>query len=277
MGLKDNTQIINSQNAYLLNKEIISQTKEITQKKALALTLVVEGNLINYISEIENLFLLMQKSVSKFPVSILWITDTKVVRNYKHIHPSSTFLTNVFYQKNFDKKETDYCLKRISFLKGSLLSKHILDRPLYLTGGFACTFHQFINSGDLLASEYVKTSLLEIKTEIELNSKIKNELITKEGLEFLNKTDLSGSEFESIKLSKDPTAQEINLLRFLQKNVNNSVSRDEIAQIIWRKSWNSKYSDWAIDKAISRLRKNIISPNYKIITVKNLGYELIKL
>lgn len=261
-----------SQNAYLLMQEIINQTQKITANKQVMISLVVEGKILNFLSEIENLFLILQKSTNN-KVSVLWITDSKISREHKATHPSSTFLTNILYQKNFNLEETQYCLTRIADLKGLKLNEIIMKNALEFTGGFACTFHQFINTGEILKSEYVKSSLFEIKKEVEL----KSDLVTDEGLIFLKKIDISEIEFESIKLKSNPTSQEINLIRFLQKNIEKPISRDEIAEVLWGKSWNTKYSDWAIDKAISRLRKNIISENYKIITVKNLGYELIKL
>ena len=51
----------------------------------------------------------------------------------------------------------------------------------------------------------------------------------------------------------------------LFRSLNTPLSRDEIAEIIWGKSWQSKYSDWALDKAISRLRRKINSPQYRIL------------
>lgn len=265
-----NSHAINSQNGYVLNNEIVTQVKRITETKSIIIGLVVDGKTKEFISEIENIFLLMQKTASNYPVAILWITDTKTARDHKHTHPSSTFLTNITFQKNFDKQETDYCLQRIATLKGEKISNVIINNSLDLTGGFACTFHQFVNTGDILKSDYVKSSLSEIQNEVRLN----NELVNKGGLHFIENLDIAEIEFESIKLRSNPTSQEINLIGVLQKNIGEPISRDQIAEAIWGKSWNTKYSDWAIDKAVSRLRKNILSGNYKVITVKNLGYEL---
>lgn len=271
---KDNIKLNSflSQNAYLLNQEVEQQITKISETKPVIISLVIEGKILEYLSEIENLFLILQKN-SDSKVSILWITDSKVAREYKVLHPSSTFLTNISYQKNFDLEETQHALKRISNLKGIKISKEILDNCLVLTGGFACTFHQFINGTDFNASEYVKSSLLQIKQEATKN----NDLVTTEGLSFLNSLQISDVDFESINLSSNPTAQEINLIRHFKEHINKPLTRDDIAKVIWGNTWTTKYSDWAIDKAISRLRKKILSENYKIITVKNLGYELIKI
>jgi len=55
------------------------------------------------------------------------------------------------------------------------------------------------------------------------------------------------------------------------------VSRDEIADILWGKQVDEKYSNWAIDKTISRIRKKLKLKHSKftIVTVKNKGYVVI--
>jgi DNA-binding winged helix-turn-helix (wHTH) protein len=54
------------------------------------------------------------------------------------------------------------------------------------------------------------------------------------------------------------------------------VGRDDIAKAIWRGEWTEKYSDWAIDKLVSKLKKKLIFSNYEILTIKNRGYQLMK-
>ncbi len=72
--------------------------------------------------------------------------------------------------------------------------------------------------------------------------------------------------------------QEYHLLfNFLQKE-RLVVSRDEIADILWSKSAEEKYSDWAIDQVISELRKSLkrlgIS-SQKLQTIRGRGYRWI--
>lgn len=82
----------------------------------------------------------------------------------------------------------------------------------------------------------------------------------------------------NFKISGNLTSQEIQLLNFLVEKINQIVSRDEIAASLWGKDWNEKYSDWAIDKLTSKIRSKIVpNPNLKLITVRNLGYKLIKI
>ena len=69
------------------------------------------------------------------------------------------------------------------------------------------------------------------------------------------------------------------VLSLLLKNKGKVVSREQIAEAVWRKGWQDKYSDWAIDKTISGLRKKLkklwIDPQI-IATVKTKGFKLVK-
>lgn len=278
---------LSCRDAYLLNNQLIGLIEKVSTKKKLVLIIALKKKALPYLKEIDNILVHCQKAAQKHPISILWNTDTEILRNYSAGHSSSTFLDNIFYHPSLDREETEHSLERIALSKGKNIPKKLLDRSHKLTGGFACMLHQFVNLIDLknlqefkdnlFSSDYVQKSLLDIKREIKINKNLLKFLTTEEGSDFIEKLDIAETEFSSIKLSKTPTAQEINLLELLQKNLQNPMSRDDIAKALWGKAWEKKYSDWAIDKAISRLRKNIKSPEYKLITVKNLGYELIKL
>lgn len=64
----------------------------------------------------------------------------------------------------------------------------------------------------------------------------------------------------------------------MRRRANGFISRDEIATILWKEeSYNDKYSDWAIDKMISRLREKLILGGlsaYNIKTLRGKGYQL---
>jgi DNA-binding response OmpR family regulator len=57
-----------------------------------------------------------------------------------------------------------------------------------------------------------------------------------------------------------------------------SVTRDEVASILWKKDVITKYSDWAIDKIISRIRKKIEidpkKPKY-LLTLRGVGFKFL--
>ncbi|MFC1780115.1 winged helix-turn-helix domain-containing protein [Patescibacteria group bacterium] len=79
-------------------------------------------------------------------------------------------------------------------------------------------------------------------------------------------------------LEKEPTSSEFKILNLLYKNKGNIVNREELAQAIWGKHTIEKYSDWAIDRTISRIRKKLGDPARKpkyIYTIKGRGLKLI--
>ena len=74
------------------------------------------------------------------------------------------------------------------------------------------------------------------------------------------------------KLSKN----EMELIDYLRNNVHKVVSREDLARVWWNNNWENKYSDWAIDQIIYRLRrkiKKIVIP-YKILSKNGQGFIL---
>ncbi|MBI5151151.1 MAG: winged helix-turn-helix transcriptional regulator [Candidatus Pacebacteria bacterium] len=67
------------------------------------------------------------------------------------------------------------------------------------------------------------------------------------------------------------------LIHEFLKRKNEVISREEIAQILWGEKYLEKYSDWAIDKTISRMRKNMEHHHSTISvqTIKGKGYQII--
>ncbi|MDD3648275.1 MAG: winged helix-turn-helix domain-containing protein [Candidatus Dojkabacteria bacterium] len=71
---------------------------------------------------------------------------------------------------------------------------------------------------------------------------------------------------------------EFDLLKYFFENSTLSVTRDEVASILWKKDVITKYSDWAIDKIISRIRKKIEidpkKPKY-LLTLRGVGFKFL--
>lgn len=259
------------QDAYLLDKELFELISKLTKKKEIVLILTLNNKALPFLKEIDRLMALCQKSTSKFPLTILWSVDTEVYRKYVKDRPSSTFSQNLFYFPTFTKDETEYSIKRILLSKS--INKNADKLAFEKTGGIAGLFHFLAN--DLWDEDLSQEIFKKLKNEIDNNKNIIDKLITKDAINLIEKNVKNITKFKSIKLLSNPTAQEINILNFLLEN-NTPVSRDDIAKILWGKSWNTKYSDWAIDKAISRLRKKIVGNEIKILTLKNFGYQLFK-
>lgn len=73
------------------------------------------------------------------------------------------------------------------------------------------------------------------------------------------------------------TPAELHLLVLLLRYRSSAVSKEQIAQVIWGNNWTEKYSDWALDKLLSRLRKTIVRfglPETIIETKKGRGVIL---
>lgn len=76
-------------------------------------------------------------------------------------------------------------------------------------------------------------------------------------------------------LSTVLSASETKVLRLFLSLKGRVVSRDTVAQTIWGKASMTKYSDWAIDQLISRLRKSLVTlglPKDIITTKKGQGF-----
>jgi hypothetical protein len=82
--------------------------------------------------------------------------------------------------------------------------------------------------------------------------------------------------FNQRELTHHFTKLEQKLLHQLHQQQQSTKSREEVAEIIWGQAWADKYSDWAIDQTISRLRKKLARYNLplSIKTQRGRGYVL---
>ncbi len=74
------------------------------------------------------------------------------------------------------------------------------------------------------------------------------------------------------------TRQEYSILTLFLKNSGKILTRDDIGAILWGDSSYEKYSDWAIDQLMSKLRKKLkeIGVNVEISTLRGRGYKFIQ-
>lgn len=75
------------------------------------------------------------------------------------------------------------------------------------------------------------------------------------------------------------TRQEYEVLVFLLKNVNKLKTRDEIGNVLWGDESYDKYSDWAIDQLMSKLRKKLKKLGFDkstLTTIRGRGYKLLQ-
>lgn len=72
------------------------------------------------------------------------------------------------------------------------------------------------------------------------------------------------------------TQQEYEVLTLMLDKKGQLCNRDQISIALWGEESYEKYSDWAIDQVMSKLRKKIkeLDPNMKLLTVRGKGYKL---
>lgn len=72
------------------------------------------------------------------------------------------------------------------------------------------------------------------------------------------------------------TRQEYEILRFFLAEPDKLRSRDEIGEAMWGKLAYDKYSDWAIDQVMSKIRKklDLLGAGNSLTTVRGRGYKL---
>ncbi|MBI2641791.1 winged helix-turn-helix domain-containing protein, partial [Candidatus Roizmanbacteria bacterium] len=67
-------------------------------------------------------------------------------------------------------------------------------------------------------------------------------------------------------------------LKLLLEQKNHIVARDQIGKALWPVDTDEKYSDWAVDRMIARIRvklKKLGMPKEMVKTVRNRGYMLV--
>ena len=269
----DISKFLLSRDPYLLSLEISKQVQKLSTRSPVCFVITLNKTALPIFPEIDRLMVMIRRCQKDHPITILWSFDTTFFINYTAGHSASNLTENISYFKSFERSETIYNLRRFYNLKSKTVPRNFNKAAMAQTGGIAGLFHPLTNGA--LNSPLVTDIILEIKKDIDCLPKLVPLLLTPAAIKFIQSFKSSTVNFEAFMLNQNPTAQEIYLLRHFKTRQNLPVSRDEIGQILWGKNWESKYSDWAIDKTISRLRKKMTSKNHQIITVKNLGYELV--
>lgn len=75
----------------------------------------------------------------------------------------------------------------------------------------------------------------------------------------------------------DLTVKELGIFELLEANVGLVVSREALAKVLWGEDWHEYYSDWALNKQISNLRKKMRNSGYlkEVKVLKTEGFMLV--
>jgi len=209
------------------------------------------------------------KEESHNPVDFLFTTTDCLYsdRIYEQLKALPLILDKVQY---FDYKKFDYNLRESEIIWNSLseiqrrLIRRILIGETVRKEEFAADIDYLIKTGIISNKKQTYTINLPLLTNILLKS-------STQSLKLHNHTVWSGEELMTAKFS----AKQNHILRLLLENVGKVVSQDQIADNLWdTKDSENKFSVWAIDKFIQRLRlrmkQNLIVD--KIIAIKTKGY-----
>ena len=187
---------------------------------------------------------------------------------YPFFQPLKSILSeNIINFPLLDQEECRYSILRFSQMWSRNVSAKEIDDIINKSSGVAGLIKPLLSdSGSQDKLNIICKNLLPYAKDLPKGSYIQ-QLIDS----YLPTNRIGDLEFEG-----NLGAQEITLLQKFLSEPGKLFSRDQIAEALWGKLANEKYSDWAIDKAISRLRKKLkYNPKNKILTVKNMGYKYI--
>ncbi|MBN1617988.1 helix-turn-helix domain-containing protein [Candidatus Dojkabacteria bacterium] len=120
---------------------------------------------------------------------------------------------------------------------------------------------------------------MENKKEI-LNRQTEREVLShsdNRGDSTINDNNIKLEQITDSKIKLLLSGQELLAFDFLSKNSGNVMTKEELAKNIWGDDWAEKYSVWALDKMLSRLKTKLNKHGYnKVVKViKNRGVVLI--
>ena len=170
-------------------------------------------------------------------------------------------------KENPVKSRSDKFWKKLIPKYRSFLSKYINDKTIKVNsrGKYLKRTGILNEKGEIfspLLEKFIKSKMKEV---VERNN---NEtLLIKEKTVYINETPINDQ----------PTKNEFKILHELYKHKGNLLDRNKIAESLWGENKVEDYSDWAIDRTISRLRKKLgdSAQNPRFLhTVKGRGYKL---
>lgn len=207
------------------------------------------------------------------------------------------FFAEILPIRPLDNRSSKHAIHDMSFKES--LSKGEIEEIIKLSGGnpgLLRSLSLFVSKGNKLNDWKTDTAILARTRKIAgeltnderklLTGKIANKdskKLVRYG--FLNKIGKPFSQIlvEVIRSRVNKTLNLSNLTNTQEKiwevlsiNKGKMVTRDQIAESMWKESWEEKYSDWAIDQAIYSLRQRTLElgVSVEIETKKGKGFIL---
>ncbi|HOU76363.1 MAG TPA: helix-turn-helix domain-containing protein [Candidatus Dojkabacteria bacterium] len=207
----------------------------------------------------------------------------------------NTFFTQYFrdqfqgyvdYFHVLDRVEFDYTVKRLAIMNGKSMPSDY-EKLYELTGGIYYILRSAVlefSDKNLEVEKLYTKSLVQSAIEYIVNI-VSNDTtnMTYDDMFKLGLVDGQGrfkSEWlvRALKeqIPSELTQNEERILTILKDNRGSIVSRDIIAKTMWGSNYLERYSEWAIEKVISRIRKklNAQRSELKLIIYKSDGYGI---
>jgi len=240
--------------------------------------ILVFNKLENYpATEIEIISRFLSKIASLNPYRIhlsLHLTFNKDLEKYLTGLGKIANLTGPFTVPLPDSQEAQEILTKLARQNNLSLSPKQIKKIISRTGSHVVLIRTAIR--EILGNKNLlkNVSLVSKTSGFNLKLKALNETLPQN---LQRKTDGELSVKNSGEISDLSKTQEKILEAFIQKK-NNILLRDDIAQIIWGENSFDKFSDWAINKTVSRLRSKLIAHGYPseiLTTIKGRGYQYV--
>lgn len=207
----------------------------------------------------------------------------------------NTFFTQFFrdqfqaytdYFPVLDKGEFEYTVRRLSKMNGKAVPLNY-EKLFSLTGGIYYIVRSVVlefsdKNLDIeklyttplvhLSIEYIVNIVSNDTTNMIYDDMFKLGIVDKRG-QFISEWLVKALKEQ---VPSELTQNEERVLAMLKDNRGTVVSRDIIAKTMWGSNYLEKYSEWAIEKVISRIRKklNAQKSELKLITYKSDGYGI---
>lgn len=169
----------------------------------------------------------------------------------------------------FTKPEMEFTRRRLEFFSGKTINSELHNKAFIESGGHYLLYKSMISLPEnQWTSSSVKTIVTKIFSECPLTTEKDIPLLKL----FPKYTELTNHG----EIVPQMSAQQRQVFDLMCSKSPEIITRDEIAQTIWGPAWQTKYSDWAIDKLISHLKRNLKETGFVILALRNRGYKFIR-
>lgn len=199
-----------------------------------------------------------------------------VIKNYPYKFSQLVHETTVKFDL-LSSEEISYTRSRLEFFRNSQIDGSVHNMASRLSGGHYILYKTLTTLNFNELQKLNKIYHHPLMQDVILH--IWNSTSTSEQKELQKLSPLFPPKIINTILDVDEilplTSQEIDVFENFKTKTGKLVTRDEVAQAMWGAQWVDKYSDWAIDKLISKLKGKLIYSSYKILSVRGRGYKLI--